>query len=69
MRGVVSMIREIYAKATNPGFFDFIQENPRSFIMNWDVNKLYVWAMSQYLPLGEFEWIDACKIKEDFFPS
>ena len=28
-----------------------------SFLQHWDVNNLYDWAMSQKLPVNNFEWI------------
>ena len=36
-------------------FYDKNKETP--YIQYWDVNNLYVWAMSQKLPLNNFEWI------------
>lgn len=29
---------------------------PESYIMYWDANNLYGWAMSQYLPIGGYAW-------------
>ncbi len=26
--------------------------------MYWDANNLYGWAMSQYLPIGEYAWLE-----------
>ena len=31
---------------------------PTSYIMYWDANNLYGWAMSQYLPIGEYAWLE-----------
>ena len=46
-------------------------ENKESPYLNyWDVNKLYGWAMSQNLPVNNFEWIeDTSQFNEDFIKS
>ena len=46
-----------YAKASNKcmKFYDKNKESP--YIQYRHVNNLYVWAMSQKLPLNNFEWI------------
>ena len=38
---------------------------PLNTILYVDANNLYGWAMSQYLPTGEFEWV-AVFTKEDW---
>ena len=46
-------------------------ENKESPYLNyWDVNKLCGWAMSQNLPVNNFEWIeDTSQFNEDFIKS
>ena len=46
-------------------------ENKESPYLNyWDVNKLYGWAMSQNLPVNNFEWIeDTSQFNEAFIKS
>ena len=34
-----------------------ILEKPSTFISYLDMNKVYGWAMSEYLPYGRFEWL------------
>ena len=59
-----------YAKASNKcmKFYDKNKESP--YIQYRDVNNLYVWAMSQKLPLNNFEWIkDTSWFDEDFIKN
>ena len=36
---------------------DYDPEKPSTFITYLDMNNLYGWAMSEYLPYGEFKWL------------
>jgi hypothetical protein len=56
MRGGISMISNRYAKANNKHMASFNPEDPSSYIMYLDANNLYGWAMSQYLPVGNYQW-------------
>jgi len=46
------------AKSNNKYLHDFDNTLPTSFIMYEDMNNLYGWAMSQKLPLNDFNFID-----------
>ena len=37
---------------------------PTKYIMYLDANNLYGWAMSQYLPTGNFKWLSQKQIKK-----
>ena len=37
---------------------------PSTYIMYLDANNLYGWAMSQYLPTGNFRWMKDKEINE-----
>ena len=56
MRGGISMISNRYAKANNPYMSDYDESVERSYITYQDANNLYGWAMSQYLPVGDYKW-------------
>ena len=47
----------IYAKGNNKYMKDYDTNKELSYIQYWDVNNLYGWAMSQKLPVNNFEWI------------
>ena len=57
LRVGISYIAKIYAKANNKYMNDFDPKKPSTFITYLDINNLYGWAMSEYLPYGEFKWL------------
>ena len=62
IRGGVAMITTRFARANNPLVPGFDQTKPTSWIKGLDANNLYGWAMSQYLPLSDFEWLEPAEI-------
>ena len=54
-RGGISTITHRYARANNKYLKDYDPEQPRIFNIYYDANNLYGWAMSQPLPIGDFE--------------
>ena len=57
LRGGISYITKRYAKANNKYMCDYDSNKPSTFITYLDKNNLYGWAMSEYLPYEEFEWL------------
>ena len=55
MRGGFTYIAKRYCKANNKYVKGYDKNKDSTFIMYWDVNNLYGWAMTQYLPYGDFE--------------
>ena len=65
MRGGISYIANRYGKANNKYMKKYNEKAPSKYIMYLDFNNLYSWAMSQYLPTGNFRWMtdkEICKI-------
>ena len=56
LRGGISMESRRYCKANNRHLSDYNPKEETSYIMYYDANNLYGWAMSQPLPVGKFEW-------------
>ena len=57
MRGRVSYITNRYGNANNKYMKEYDEKAPSKYIMYLDTNNLYGWAISQYLPTGNFKWM------------
>lgn len=57
-RGGISMITQKYARANNTYVKDYDPSKPSSYLMYYDANNLYGWAMSQPLPTGLMRWLE-----------
>ena len=51
-------------KAHNKYMKEYDEKVPSKYIMYLDANNLYGWAMSQYLPTGNFKWMTDKKISK-----
>ena len=47
-----------YAQANNKYLPDYNKNEDNSYLMYYDANNLYGWAMSQSLPYGELKWVE-----------
>ena len=57
LRGGIFYIAKRYAKANNKHLNDYDPKTPSTFISYLDMNNLYGWAMSEYLPCSRFKWL------------
>ena len=57
LRGGISYIAKRYAKANDKYMNDYDPKKPSTFISYLDMNNLYGWAMSEYLPYEGFKWL------------
>ena len=57
LRGGIFYIAKRYAKANNKYMNHYDPKNRSTFITYLDMNNLYGWAMSEYLPHGRFKWL------------
>jgi hypothetical protein len=58
IRGGICMISNKYAKANNKYMKSYDINKPNTYIQYLDANNLYGWAMSQFLPVKNFKWLD-----------
>ena len=64
LRGGTSHIVNRYGKANNKYMKTYNEKAPSKYLMYLDVNNLYGWAMSQYLPTGDFRWMTEKQIEK-----
>ena len=57
LRGGMAVITKRYAKANHKDVPDYDAEKPSNHLIYLDANNLYGWAMSQYLPTHDFQWL------------
>ena len=55
MEKFLTLLRD--AKANNKYMKDYNLKKPLAFTTYLDVNNLFGWAMSNYLPYGRFKWL------------
>ncbi|CAL1293464.1 unnamed protein product [Larinioides sclopetarius] len=64
IRGGVSMISHRHSEANHPQCPNYDSTRNHKFITYLDANNLYGWAMSQPLPVGDFEWVSPDEIPQ-----
>ena len=57
LRTGISYIANRHAKTNNKYMKNFDPKKPSKFITYLDMNNVYGWAMSGYLPNGGFKWL------------
>ena len=64
MRGGISYIAKRHSKANNKYMKNYDKNIEDIFIMYFDANNLYGWAMTQYLPCSDFKWMSKNNINK-----
>ncbi|GFT05192.1 protein NYNRIN [Trichonephila clavipes] len=57
IRGGISTICKKYARANKRHLENYNSSSPFKYMIYFDANNLYGWAMSKVLPYGDFKWI------------
>ena len=63
IRGGVSTITHRYAEANNHYMDNFDETKPETYLIYWDANNLYGYAMSKKLPTSNFRWLSEEEIE------
>ena len=57
LRGGISYVCKRYSKANNKYMKNYDTTKPSKYISDLDMNNLYGWRMSSYLPYDGFKWL------------
>ena len=57
LRGGISYISKKFSELNNIYMKNCDPKKENKYITDLDANNLFGWAMSQYLPYGEFKWV------------
>ena len=57
MRGGISYIAKRHSEANNKYIKNYDTTKLSKYISYLDINNLYGWPMSRYLPYGGFKWL------------
>ena len=70
IRGGICNTIHRYSKANNKYMKDYDKNKESSYLKYWNANNLYGWALSQKLPVNEFEWREeTSQFDKDFIKS
>ena len=58
MRGGISYTNKRFSKANNEYYWDYDNEKTKTYITYLDMNNLYGYTASQYLPHANFKWVN-----------
>ena len=58
MRGGASYISEKYSEANNKYCPNYDKNKPKVYINYLNMNNLYGYSISEYLPYGGFKWVE-----------
>ncbi|VDI52514.1 Hypothetical predicted protein [Mytilus galloprovincialis] len=58
IQGGITAASGRYAKANNPYLDDYDETKPTNYLIYLDANNLYGCAMSRYMPIDGFKWVE-----------